>query len=158
MEPRFFANSGDEDGTFVPFTDILFNALLGFAFMVFIAFTLINPEAKTGTVDIQAEMIITVNWPDEHPDDIDTYLAGKSPVLQEVLALSDGLLLTTSDGNTARLAAATVNLKEGRLEGDGAVEIASPRGTIRAGAIDITDGGAMIRFTGGVRITVAPAR
>lgn len=65
---------GDDDGTFVPFTDILFNALLGFAFMVFIAFSLINPEAKTGIVDIKAEMIITVSWPDNSPDDIDTYV------------------------------------------------------------------------------------
>lgn len=75
----------------------------------------------------------------------------------EVLDLSDGISLETSDGNTARLDAATVRLKEGRLEGDGAVSITSPRGTIRAGAIDIVDGGAIIRFTGGVRITIAPA-
>ena len=66
--------SASDDGTFVPFTDILFNALLGFAFMVFIAFSLINPEAKTGTVDIKAEMIVTVNWPDNLEDDIDTYV------------------------------------------------------------------------------------
>jgi hypothetical protein len=63
-----------DDGTFVPFTDILFNALLGFAFMIFIAFSLINPEAKLGTVELKAEMIITVSWPDNNPDDIDTYV------------------------------------------------------------------------------------
>lgn len=63
-----------DDGTFVPFTDILFNVLLGFAFMIFIAFSLINPEAKTGTVELKAEMIITVSWPDNNPDDIDTYV------------------------------------------------------------------------------------
>jgi hypothetical protein len=63
-----------DDGTFVPFTDILFNVLLGFTFMVFMAFALINPEAKTGTVDIKAEMLITVTWPDGNPDDIDTYV------------------------------------------------------------------------------------
>ena len=65
---------GSDDGTFVPFTDILFNALMGFAFMVFIAFALIKPDAKTGIVDIKAEFIITVNWPDNNPDDIDTYV------------------------------------------------------------------------------------
>lgn len=67
-------SGGNDDGTFVPFTDILFNALLGFAFMVFIAFSLINPTAKSGAVDFKAEMIITVSWPDNWADDIDTYV------------------------------------------------------------------------------------
>lgn len=69
-----FDPSGSDDGTFVPFTDILFNALLGFAVMVFIAFALIKPESKTGDIDVNADMIITVSWPDGMPDDIDTYV------------------------------------------------------------------------------------
>jgi hypothetical protein len=67
--------TGNDDGTFVPFTDILFNVLLGFAFMIFTAFSLINPTAKTGAVDLKAEMIITMNWPDNDPDDMDLYVA-----------------------------------------------------------------------------------
>lgn len=63
-----------DDGTFVPFTDILLNVLMGFSVMVFIAFSLIRPEALTGDVDLRAEYIITVSWPDNHPDDIDTYV------------------------------------------------------------------------------------
>jgi len=66
--------SGGDDGTFVPFTDMLFNVLLGFAFMVFIAFSLINPTAKTGAVDVKAEFIITMNWPDNDPNDMDLYV------------------------------------------------------------------------------------
>jgi len=65
---------GSDDGTFVPFTDILFNVLLGFAFMVFTAFSLVNPTAKTGAVNLKAEMIITMNWPDNDPDDMDLYV------------------------------------------------------------------------------------
>jgi hypothetical protein len=42
--------------------------------MFVIAYMLINPQAKSGAVDIKAEYIITVNWPDSHPDDIDTYV------------------------------------------------------------------------------------
>ena len=72
-EPSLFAG-GSDDGTFVPFTDILFNALLGFAVMVFIAFALIRPDAKTGTVDVKADFIITATWPDLNPDDIDLYV------------------------------------------------------------------------------------
>jgi len=66
--------SGSDDGTFVPFTDILFNVLLGLAFMVFTAFSLVNPTAKTGAVDLKAELIITMNWPDNDPNDMDLYV------------------------------------------------------------------------------------
>jgi len=66
--------SGSDDGTFVPFTDILFNVLLGLVFMVFTAFSLINPTAKTGIVDLKAELLITVTWPDNDPNDMDLYV------------------------------------------------------------------------------------
>jgi len=74
MDEHGLFAGGSDDGTFVPFTDILFNALLGFAVMVFIAFALIRPDAKTGAVDIKAEIIITASWPDRNPDDIDVYV------------------------------------------------------------------------------------
>jgi hypothetical protein len=73
MDEHTFSG-GSDDGTFVPFTDMLFNVLLGFAFMVFIAFSLINPTAKTGAVDVKAEFIITMNWPDNDPNDMDLYV------------------------------------------------------------------------------------
>jgi hypothetical protein len=63
-----------DDGTFVPFTDMLFNVVIGLAFMVFIAFALINPTAKTGAVDLKAELLITMNWPDNDTDDMDIYV------------------------------------------------------------------------------------
>ena len=66
--------SGSDDGTFVPFTDILFNVLLGLVFMVFTAFSLINPTAKTGIVDLKAELLITMTWPDNDPNDMDLYV------------------------------------------------------------------------------------
>ena len=73
QESNGLFDTGD-DGSFVPFTDILLNVLMGFAIMVFIAFSLIRPEMLTGDVEIRAEYIITVSWPDNHPDDIDTYV------------------------------------------------------------------------------------
>lgn len=75
----------------------------------------------------------------------------------EVLELSDGVTVTSTDGNNVRLKAATVYLRDGRLEGDDGVDVLSPRGRIRAAGIDIIDGGALIRFTGGVFITIDPA-
>jgi hypothetical protein len=63
-----------DDGTFVPFTDMLFNVVIGLAFMVFIAFALINPVAKTGAIEMKAELLITMNWPDNDPNDMDLYV------------------------------------------------------------------------------------
>lgn len=74
----------------------------------------------------------------------------------EILQLSDGVAIASSDGSEMRLAGATVYLKEGRVEGDGGIEITSPRGRIRAGAVDITGGGSLIRLSGGVSITIHP--
>jgi hypothetical protein len=74
MNDESLFTGASDDGTFVPFTDILFNALLGFAVMLFIAFALIKPDDKTGNININAELLITVSWPDNSPDDIDTYV------------------------------------------------------------------------------------
>jgi hypothetical protein len=64
---KLLAPADDENA----FTDILFNALLGFAFMFVIAFMLIQPIPTDGKVNPKAEYIITAQWPDNHPDDID---------------------------------------------------------------------------------------
>ncbi|MDO8360865.1 MAG: hypothetical protein Q7T08_12630 [Devosia sp.] len=42
--------------------------------MVFIAFPLVRPDAKTGQIDTKAELIMTTTWPDKNPDDIDMYV------------------------------------------------------------------------------------
>ena len=57
-----------------PFTDLLFNALLGFTFLFLVAIMFMNPEAKSGIIDPKAEYIITVTWEDNSPDDIDTWI------------------------------------------------------------------------------------
>lgn len=58
------------------FTDLLFNALLGFAFMFVAAFTLISDPSNKGKIDSKAEVLITVSWADRHPDDVDTLVEG----------------------------------------------------------------------------------
>ncbi len=73
-EPSLFDANSSDDGSFVPFTDILFNVVLGLTVMMFIAFALIRPTDKTGDIDINAELLITVTWPDLVPDDIDVYV------------------------------------------------------------------------------------
>lgn len=57
-----------------PFTDLLFNALLGFTFLFMVAVFFMNPLAKLGNVNLKAEFIITLTWPDNRPDDIDLWV------------------------------------------------------------------------------------
>ena len=64
---------GDEQDVF---TDLLFNALLGFAFMFAIAFMLINDSQEAGSIDTKAEVLISIQWQDDHPDDVDAVVEG----------------------------------------------------------------------------------
>lgn len=57
-----------------PFTDLLFNTLLGFSLLFFISIIFMNPIAKLGNVNFKAEYIITVTWPDNQPDDVDVWV------------------------------------------------------------------------------------
>ena len=59
---------------FDPFTDLLFNILLAFTFLFFIIILFINPITKFGNINMKAEYIITVDWEDSLPDDIDLWV------------------------------------------------------------------------------------
>lgn len=58
----------------IGFTDLLFNALLGFVVMFVLAVLLINPIAKSGAIDPKAEFLITLSWPDGRREDVDLYV------------------------------------------------------------------------------------
>jgi hypothetical protein len=58
----------------VGFTDLLFNALLGFVVMFVLAYLMINPIARSGAVDPKAEFLITLTWPDGRKEDVDLYV------------------------------------------------------------------------------------
>jgi len=62
------------DEAFDPFSVVLFKALQVLAFLFFIALLIVAPKEKEGKVDSKAEFLITVDWPDNHPDDIDTFV------------------------------------------------------------------------------------
>jgi hypothetical protein len=59
---------------FDPFTVVLFKALQVLAFLFFIALVVMKPAADSGKVVRRAEFIITMTWPDRHPDDVDLYV------------------------------------------------------------------------------------
>ena len=64
----------EQEPEFEIFSALLFNSLKAITFMFFIAFAMINKPADQGNVVVKAEMLITVNWPDYNPDDVDTYV------------------------------------------------------------------------------------
>jgi hypothetical protein len=64
----------EQEPDFEIFSALLFNSLKAVTFMFFIAFAMINKPADQGKVDPKAEMMITVTWPDNNPDDVDTYV------------------------------------------------------------------------------------
>jgi hypothetical protein len=59
---------------FDPFTVVLFKALQVVAFLFFLALIAMRPKVDDGKIDKKAEFLITMTWPDEHPDDIDLYV------------------------------------------------------------------------------------
>jgi len=59
---------------FDPFSVMLFKALQVVAFLFFLALLSIAPDSKEGKVDSKAEFIITMDWPDNHPDDLDLFV------------------------------------------------------------------------------------
>ena len=58
----------------IGFIVMLFNILVGFAFLFIVAFILIKPEAKKKDFDRRAEFIVVMEWDDGAPDDIDLYV------------------------------------------------------------------------------------
>ena len=57
------------------FTDLLFNILIGFAFMFIIAFLLINPVEKDAEIEAKAEFMIIMEWDDQSAYDIDLWMS-----------------------------------------------------------------------------------
>jgi hypothetical protein len=85
------------------FTDLLFNALLGFVFMFAVAVIFMNPIAKTGTIETKAEYLITVTWPDGNPSDVDTWTQDPAGNLTWYATKESGLMhLDRDDTGTTR--------------------------------------------------------
>lgn len=56
------------------FTDLLFNLVLGYAYLFLIAFLLINPIKKDNNIEPKALYKLVVTWPDSDINDIDTWV------------------------------------------------------------------------------------
>ena len=64
----------DKEAPFDPLGVMLFKALQVIAFLFFIALLAIKTKDDEGKVDPKLEFMITVSWPDKHPDDIDMFV------------------------------------------------------------------------------------
>ncbi|NWJ21689.1 hypothetical protein HX849_04160 [Marine Group I thaumarchaeote] len=53
---------------------MLFNILVGVAFLFIVAFLLIKPEAKKEDFERKAEFVVVMEWDHDQPDDIDLYV------------------------------------------------------------------------------------
>ena len=56
------------------FTDLLFNILIGFAFLFIIAFILINPITEDAQIKAKAEFMVIMEWDDKSNYDIDLWM------------------------------------------------------------------------------------
>jgi len=111
------------------FLDLLFNTLLAFAAFFMLAFLLVNPKVKFDkNVEAKAEVIITVTWPKENHDDVDTYVEDPIGALVFFQRKEDGLMHLDRDdlGHDNDY----INTPAGRFKYDENREIVTLRGLI----------------------------
>ena len=72
----------------------------------------------------------------------------------ETLKLKDNILLTSSNGNKGRLSEATIDVRKGNVVSDRPVELEMLQGVLNANKLEIVDSGILVRFHGGVSMTL----
>ncbi len=112
-----------------PFTDLLFNALLGFTFLFLVAIMFMNPEAKTGIIDPKAEYILTVTWEDNNPDDIDTWV--EDPEGQTIWFRSPEAGLLHLDRDDRGLVNDTISINGEEIQNPLNQEVVTIRGVVK---------------------------
>lgn len=95
-----------------PFTDLLFNALLGVTFLFLISVMLINPITQLGKVNLKAEYIITVTWPENVADDLDVWVEDPNGEKLSYLNKDVGWLHLDRDDRGDATDTVTINGKE----------------------------------------------
>ncbi|MBT3549190.1 MAG: hypothetical protein HOI56_01545 [Gammaproteobacteria bacterium] len=97
---------------FDPFTDLLFNILLGFTFLFFITILFINPITKLGNINMKAEYIITVDWEEGLADDIDLWVQDPNGEIVSYLKKDAGWLHLDRDDRGVLNDTVVINNKE----------------------------------------------
>lgn len=61
-------------GSNLAWIDMLYSMVAICSFLFIVAYAMINPDVKKKTVDLKAEYVVTMTWPDKSADDIDLHL------------------------------------------------------------------------------------
>jgi len=75
------------------FLDLLFNSLIGFVGLFFLAYILVNPKSEEEKkIDSKAEFIIIISWNKDFDDDVDSYVQDPEGHLVSFKRREDGLM------------------------------------------------------------------
>jgi lipopolysaccharide export system protein LptC len=72
----------------------------------------------------------------------------------ETLKLDQNIVLSSSTGYRGRLSQATVDIRKGHVLSEQPVEVDLLQGTLNANRLEIVDSGDLVRFDGGVKMTL----
>ena len=94
------------------FLDLLFNMLLAFTALFVLSFAMINQNKdQNKNTQIKAQYIITVTWPDDFDNDVDTYIEDPEDHLVCFRRREDGLMHLDRDDLGKRNDAVQINGK-----------------------------------------------
>ncbi len=82
--------------------------------------------------------------------------AGSYDMKTEKLNLVDDVHLVSSTGYEVKLSEAQVDVHKGNVVSEKPVWVKLTNGVINANRLDVIDGGDIIRFSGGVSMTIVP--
>jgi lipopolysaccharide export system protein LptC len=85
-----------------------------------------------------------------------TSKSGLYDMKTEMLSLADSVRLVSSTGYEVQLSEATVDVHKGNVVSNKPVQVKLKNGVINAKRLEVVDGGDLIRFAGGVAMTVQP--
>ena len=72
----------------------------------------------------------------------------------EILTLQTNVVVTSSQGDRARLSEALIDIRAGKMMSEKPVEVSGAEWTLSGNRMEITEGGALIRFERGVSVTL----
>jgi lipopolysaccharide export system protein LptC len=72
----------------------------------------------------------------------------------EMLTLGENILLKSSTGYQGRLSEAVVDIRKGNIVSEKPVEVTMLNGTLNANRLEVVDAGDLVRFDGGVAMTL----
>jgi lipopolysaccharide export system protein LptC len=85
-----------------------------------------------------------------------TSINGVYDTKSELLKLKDHIVLKSSSGHEGYLSEATVNVSTSYILSESPVEVKLPNGWLNANRLEVIENGDLIRFGGGVEVTLAP--